>query len=100
MNSVPHFRLASRASNAPTDLLSARDFQNSVDMTAHFGCFVRPLPSVNHIGKGLWPRRPREHHCIAGATKADTRSNSLHEWLAQEAAMENRHGLKSRAQAA
>jgi hypothetical protein len=97
MNSVPHFRLISRAGNAPIAFLFARDFQNNIDITAHLGRFVWPLPSVNHIGKGLWPRRPREHQCAASVTKADTRSNSLHGWLAQEAAMENRHGPKSRA---
>jgi hypothetical protein len=92
MNSVPHFRLTSPATRAPIAFLSARDFQNTVDMTAHFGWGVPPLPSVNYNGKGSWPRRPTEHQCIAGATKANTRSNSLHGWLAQEAAMENRHG--------
>jgi hypothetical protein len=92
MNSAPHFRLISRAGNAPTAFLFARDFQNNLDIATHFGCFVLPLPSVNQIRKGLRPRRSREHQCIAGATKADTRSNSLHGWLAQEAAMENRHG--------
>src|SRR5580698_9629545 len=77
-----------------------RDLQNNADTTALSRRSARHLRSVNYNGKGSRSRRPAKHQRVAGATKADTRSNSLHEWLAQEAATENRHGPKSRAQAA
>jgi flagellar protein FlbT len=67
--SIPNCRFPGHAGDAPICDSGAALFENNADTTAHSHGIRFRLRSVNHIGKGLGPRRAKKHQRVLSRLK-------------------------------